>query len=62
MEDMYLEPPERECPYILCDGCKERLNYTDVVYEIEGERMCDDCAHEWLDNFKTYVDNIIERD
>lgn len=43
--DRYCEEQERELrKYPTCSHCGEHV--TDVVYEIDGERYCEDCLNE----------------
>ena len=37
--------PNRNVPYYYCDICGEEV---DSYFDIDGEMVCDDCAHDML--------------
>lgn len=37
--------PNRNVPYYYCDRCGEEV---DAYFDINGEMICDDCAHDIL--------------
>ena len=46
------EPKESNCT---CNVCKEVLYPEDDYYDIEGEVYCEECASEWLEQFRCTV-------
>lgn len=49
-------PPEPKESRFKCDHCGEELFPGDKIYEIEGENLCENCAHSWLDGQWRFLD------
>ena len=48
--DRYLtEPPEQQETKFTCDKCGFEFYPGDTYYELEGERLCEECSREWLE-------------
>ena len=43
--------PNRNVPRYYCDKCGEEM---DAYFDIDGEIICDDCAHDMLEEMYSY--------
>ena len=43
--------PNRNVPHYYCDRCGEDV---DAYFDIDGEMVCDDCAHDMLEQTYSY--------
>ena len=61
--DRYLtaEPEDRNSK-CSCAECGTGLYPDDPYYTIDGDIYCEDCAREWLDSVKGYVDENMAYD
>ena len=49
--DRYLTtPPDEPETNLYCVECDEGIYPDDAFYEIDGMRLCEDCAKAWLEN------------
>lgn len=46
VEDRYLEPDDNCEAITNCDRCGNEILYSDVVYKVDDELLCEDC---WCD-------------
>ena len=53
-DDWKTTPPDAPDTDFVC-GCGCEIFPDDVYYEIEGEKMCEECAKEWLEEQKHYA-------
>ena len=48
--DSYLTtPPKEKDTAFWCDDCGEDFNPGDKYYEIDGSKLCENCAKDWLE-------------
>ena len=53
LDSWLTNPPEGEESQLHCQGCGQEIYPGELIYDLDDNYYCSDCAKEWLAQFET---------